>query len=212
MRMTKRKRFLKDIILESILPPYEVDEAYEEEPTDVFQDSVERTYFNNFIKLVGSNGRVLDLACGSGRHTIRLAEKVRHVTALDLSHKQLYKARIRCRLKENVSFIRSSMFNLPFRENVFDGIWFSQAFEYVPPDMRDVFMSSIMEILKPGGILYMSVETWIRSSLLKSIKNYMKDLILYLYWKLLKRKPLIWGEYLYAQRRTNNTPLSRTYR
>ena len=89
------------------------------------------------------------------------------------------------------------MFNLPFRENVFDGIWFSQAFEYVPPDMRDVFMSSIMEILKPGGILYMSVETWIHPSLPKSIKNFVKDLILYLYWKLLKRKPLIWGEYLY---------------
>ncbi|RLE60319.1 MAG: hypothetical protein DRJ32_03085 [Thermoprotei archaeon] len=197
MYTIKRKRFLKNIILESILPPYEVDEAYEEELIGEFQNGVERTYFDHFIKLVGLNGFILDLACGDGRHTLRLSEKMRYVTALDLSSKQLYKARIKCQLKENISFIRGSMFNLPFREKIFDGIWLSQAFEYVPPDMRDRFIEYIIGILKSGGILFMSVETWLYPSFLKSIKNFMKDFMLYLYWKFLKRKPLLWGEYLY---------------
>ena len=52
------------------------------------------------------------------------------------------------------------MFDLPFSKDMFDGIWFSQAFEYVPPDRRERFLASLRQFLKPQGILYMSVETW----------------------------------------------------
>ncbi|MBO3810252.1 MAG: hypothetical protein FGF50_11765 [Candidatus Brockarchaeota archaeon] len=43
------------------------------------------------------------------------------------------------------------MFKLPFRKNIFNGIWFSQAFEYVPPDKRESFLSSLKYVSKLKG-------------------------------------------------------------
>ena len=80
-------------------------------------------------------------------------------------------ARTKCQTAENIDFIRGSMFNLPFRENVFDDVRFSQTFEYVPPDKRESILTFIKSILKSKGILYMSVETWMYPSILRSIKK-----------------------------------------
>ena len=89
------------------------------------------------------------------------------------------------------------MFELPFQEKVFDGIWFSQAFEYVPPDRREEFLASIGRVLKRQGILYMSVESWVYPGLWASLKELCCDLRLLCYWRFWKGEPLLWGEFLY---------------
>jgi SAM-dependent methyltransferase len=194
--MNKRERFLLEIV-ESILMPYEVSETYEEEIIGEFENRFEVEYFERFFVLLGKEGGILDLACGDGRHTLRLAERANHVVALDLSPNNLKMAKKKCQARGNITFIEGSMFDLPFSANTFDGIWFSQAFEYVPPDKREQLLASLCSILKPSGVLYMSVETWTYPSLLASAKELLRDLWLYLYWKFLKGKPLMWGEYLY---------------
>lgn len=93
--------------------------------------------------------------------------------------------------------MKGSMFDLPFLKEMFDGIWFSQAFEYVPPDRREKFLDSLRQILKPQGILYMSIETWMYPSFWVSLKELLRDFRLFVYWKIVRRRPLLWGEYLY---------------
>jgi len=194
--MDRREEFLSEI-MENILLPYESSKEYEEEIIGEFENRFEEDYFDHFSESLERDGLVLDLACGDGRHTLKLSEKAVHVIALDISINNLRKAKEKCKAKENITFIKGDMFALPFPESTFDGIWLSQAFEYVPPDRRQEFLSSIARILKPEGLLYMSVETWIYPSIWKSLRELLRDLKLFCYWKFLKRKPLLWGEFLY---------------
>lgn len=191
-----RDVFLTEI-MQNILSPYEASEGYEEELIGEFENRLEEEYFHRFLALVGEKGLILDLACGDGRHTLRLSEAADYVVALDLSLNNLRKAAAKCQRKANVAFLRGSMFDLPFAGEVFDGIWFSQGFEYVPPDRRKCLLVALRHILKAGGVLYMSVETWVYPDLWTSLKELWSDFKLFFYWKFIKRKPLLWGEYLY---------------
>ena len=193
----ERRRLFLSEIMESILSPYEASTVYEEEVVGEFENELEVEFFNNFIKKVGKGRVVLDLACGDGRHTLKLSENAGCVVALDLSLNMLRMARDKCSPSLNISFVRGSMFNLPFREEAFDGVWFSQAFEYAPPDRRVELLTELRGVLREEGVLYMSVETWMYPSLWKSLRGLLGDFKLYFYWKFIKRKPLMWGEFLY---------------
>src|SRR4051812_21827026 len=62
--------------------------------------------------------RVLDLACGPGRHATHLAETGAHVVGLDLSAALLTRARQR--LARRAQLVRGDMRCLPFRGGSFD--------------------------------------------------------------------------------------------
>lgn len=196
MKEKRRKRFLSETF-ENILLPYEASTVYEEEIVGEFENRFEAEYFKGFVRKMGRDKFVLDLACGDGRHTWRLSERARHVAAFDLSANMLKMARKKCSTKKNISFVKGSMFSLPFQENSFDGIWFSEAFEYVPPDKRKTLLSRLKGVLKAEGELYMSVESWMYASVWQSLKEFLGDFRLYFYWRFVKGKPLLWGEFLY---------------
>ena len=185
----KREQFLSEII-ESVLFPYEASEVFEEEIVGEFENEVEREFFSEFLKELQEKSLVLDLACGDGRHTLQLSKNVNNTVALDFSSNNLRMAKKKCEKAGNIGFVQGSMFDLPFRENVFDGVWFSQAFEYVPPDKRESVLSSVKRVLKFKGVVYMSVETWMYPSVWVSFKELLGDFKLYFYWKFVKRKPL----------------------
>jgi SAM-dependent methyltransferase len=181
----------------SILFPYEASKIYEEQIVGEFENEIEAEYFIEFLRVLEEKGLILDLACGDGRHTLQLSRKVDNVVGLDFSSNSLRMAKDKCGNMGNIGFVKGSMFELPFRGNTFDGIWFSQAFEYVPPDRRESILASIRHVLKSKGILYTSVETWMASSIWSSLKELWGDFKLYFYWKFIKRRPLLWGEFLY---------------
>jgi SAM-dependent methyltransferase len=181
---------------ENIRLPYEAEwEGYA--AGGEFRNQTEEEYFQQTVNNTEPKAVILDLACGDGRHTLRLAERVVEVVGLDLSRNSLTKAKKKCLVKDNVTLTYGSMFQLPFRPNTFDSIWMSEAFEYVPPDKRRTLLTSLNNVLKNSGILYMSVETWQHPSIIASLKRLWRVLVLFCYWKFIKRKPLLWGEFLY---------------
>ncbi len=194
--MSKRERFISEMA-ENSRSPYEYErESYAEEGFGEFGFQAEGEYFQYMVDKTTPVAVILDLACGDGRHTLRFAETVGEVVGLDFSRKSLMLAKKKCLAKDNVHFVEDSFFHLPFSPNTFDGIWFSQAFEYVPPDKRRAFLASLNNVLKDSGILYMSVNTWQYPSIIAPLKDLWKDFKLFCYWKFIKRKPLLWGEYL----------------
>ena len=194
--MSRRESFLSEM-LENTRLPYEVEcKGYVEDIVGEFESPTEEEYFQYTIDKIEPESVILDLACGDGRHTLRLAESVENVVGLDFSRTSLTKAKRKCLAKNNVIFIEGSMFQLPFSPKTFDSIWFSQAFEYVPPDKRRAFLTSLNGVLKDSGTLYMSVETWRYPSIFTSVKRLWSDFRLFCYWKCIRRKPLLWGEYL----------------
>ena len=89
--MSKRERFLSEMT-ENIRSPYEA-EWEGEEGGGKFRNLVEEEYFQRVIDNIQPEAVILDLACGDGRHTLRLAERVGEVVGLDFSHNSLAKAK-----------------------------------------------------------------------------------------------------------------------
>jgi ubiquinone/menaquinone biosynthesis C-methylase UbiE len=99
------------------------------------------------------NGRVLDVACGTGLLTGRLAEVHQRVFGIDLSSGMLEEAidRTSKALDIKTEYARAKAKHLPFGENFFDAVTCSGAI-YFFPDL-DTVLSEIGRVLRPNARL-----------------------------------------------------------
>ena len=139
-----------------------------------------------FLRILKKGGVVLDLAGGYGRCVPSLLEKAGFIVLGDLSSKELNVGKELLKNVKRVDFVRLDMLNPPFKEKTFEGIWFTQAFEYVPPDKLEGFIEEISKMLKPGGIFFGNIE---KQPLWKLLKAYLS--------LRLRGYPIKLGEYLY---------------
>lgn len=98
--------------------------------------------------------KVLDLACGHGRHAIRLAARGMEVTGLDLSDVFLERARQNARdAGVGVRWIHGDMREIPY-ENEFDVVVnIFTAFGYLESDEEDLRVCrAVARALQPGGV------------------------------------------------------------
>lgn len=122
-----------------------------------------RLFINNLTQWlnVPQGARVLDLACGRGRHSNYLAEKGFHVVGVDISPKSIETAMSRYN-GPHLDFYIHDM-RLPFRINYFDYIFnFFTSFGYFKNlNENQSVIAAIHKGLKPGGramIDFMNVE------------------------------------------------------
>jgi demethylmenaquinone methyltransferase/2-methoxy-6-polyprenyl-1,4-benzoquinol methylase len=97
-------------------------------------------------------GRVLELACGTGLWTRRLAESAESVTAVDASAEviELNRARVG---GSAVRYLQADLFEWRPSERydlVFFGFWLS----HVPPPQLEAFWSLVRACLAPGGTVF----------------------------------------------------------
>jgi len=94
--------------------------------------------------------RVLDLACGKGRHALYLAEKGFDVTGLDISEASIGFARQY--ESDNLAFYQHDM-RLPFRIRYFDAVMnFFTSFGYFDNDLDHLkSLKNVAAGLRPGG-------------------------------------------------------------
>lgn len=105
--------------------------------------------------------RIMDLACGKGRHSRYLAEKGFQVTGLDISEASIEFARQF--ETEHLEFFQHDM-RKPFRANYFDGVLnMFTSFGYFETDLEHLHaLQSIATNLKVGGVFlldYFNSET-----------------------------------------------------
>ncbi|WAZ26989.1 class I SAM-dependent methyltransferase [Streptomyces cinnabarinus] len=94
-------------------------------------------------------GDVLELACGTGQWTPRLAARGRSVTAVDASAEVLALARART-ASPTVRFIQADLFEWrPPRR--YDTVFFAFWLSHVPPKRLPDFWNSVAAALAPGG-------------------------------------------------------------
>lgn len=96
-------------------------------------------------------GRILDLACGGGRHLAGLGRLGFRAVGLDLSEPLLREAR--GRLRPGLSLLRGDMRRLPFRNDCLDGaLSMFTSFGYFRDDADNWRMpEELHRILLPGG-------------------------------------------------------------
>lgn len=109
---------------------------------------------------VSKEGLLLDLCCGTGRHSIILSKNGSKVIGMDLSRNLLRIARQRID-EAGVEFplVRGEMRQFPFRDNVFASvISMFTSFGYLPSEAEDIkSFREISRTLADGGIFLVDV-------------------------------------------------------
>ena len=101
--------------------------------------------------------RVLDLACGDGFYTRRLAERLGSggsVVGVDVDPNYLEVARGECaafRGAATIEFVEASFDRLPFHGGTFDFVWCAQSLQSLPDPVQ--VLEHVAPILKPGGVV-----------------------------------------------------------
>lgn len=97
--------------------------------------------------------RLLDLACGTGRHSLLLARRGAFVVGVDKTEAYLKEARANARGLKNCLYARGDMRRLPF-EGEFDAamnLWTSFGYFAKPSDDLKA-LKGVARALKPGGL------------------------------------------------------------
>jgi SAM-dependent methyltransferase len=112
-----------------------------------------------FLLGLGLSGRVLDLCCGFGRHTLAMRERGLDAVGLDLSMDLLREARglERADLLER-RLLRGDASALPFRRKTFDSVvnLFS-SFGYFGELGDARMLSEIARVARPGGLVILDL-------------------------------------------------------
>lgn len=116
-----------------------------------FVDDVEtQLAFRMFTPMKGM--RILDVGCGTGNFSIKLAEMGCKVTGIDISEEMLKIAREKVKAKGlEVDFHQMDAYHLEFEENSFDGVFSMAAFEFITEPQKAY--DEMYRVLKPGGQL-----------------------------------------------------------
>lgn len=103
--------------------------------------------------------RILDLGCGSGRHTIYLVGEGFDVYGFDISEQAINKTRSSLQAKGlNAHLFVGSMYEqLPFEDNFFDAVICIRVLHHGTIDNIRGAISEIERVLKPGGFVYVTV-------------------------------------------------------
>lgn len=96
---------------------------------------------------------VLEIGCGTGRHTVRLARQGNRVTALDLSPGMLARAREKLN-GYDVRLIEADILRDDIPLGMFDATLTALVLEHIAD--LDAFFTRVAAHLKPGGAFYMS--------------------------------------------------------
>ncbi len=109
-------------------------------------------------KVPGDNLNILDLGCGPGLYTEKLAEKGHRVAGMDLSANSIRYAKESAHTKKlNISYLQQNYLELE-EENKYDLVMIIFTdFGVLPPDQRETLLGKIYRALKPGGIFLFDV-------------------------------------------------------
>jgi ADP-ribose pyrophosphatase YjhB (NUDIX family)/ubiquinone/menaquinone biosynthesis C-methylase UbiE len=117
---------------------------------------------DRFTARLAPGVRVLDVGCGPGRDTIRLAEKGFDAVGTDLSFGMLQEGAARGVL---APLIQADMANLPFRRGSFRGLWVCASLLHISKEQVGNVLRELERVVHPGHV-YLAVksgegEAWI---------------------------------------------------
>lgn len=95
---------------------------------------------------------VLELACGSGQLSFRLATKTNHWEATDFSENMIAEAKKKKPIPRGLYFSVQDAGKLPYVDKTFDAVMIANALHIMPEP--DKAMAEICRVLKQDGILF----------------------------------------------------------
>ncbi len=124
-------------------------DAWYESPQGAFIDEIETELVFDLLPPPAGK-KVLDVGCGTGNFSFKLARQGCEVTGIDVSPHMLWRA-----LRKSadsglpVSFCQADALDLPFSDDHFDAVYSVTTFEFIGD--RAAAVEELRRVLKPGG-------------------------------------------------------------
>lgn len=112
---------------------------------------------DKMVQLLWPQAKVLDVGCGPGRDSAYLVSKGLDVTGIDYSTQMIAKAKELHGENDCLVFKTMDMMDFTFPDEEFDGVWASASLLHIPKKHIPSVLKGICRILKPKGILLVSV-------------------------------------------------------
>ena len=119
-----------------------------------YPSDTQREWVVRLVQRLPINSLVLDAPCGTGKYFPIVAAAGHRVVGVDQSAGMLEQARQR---GSAVSLEHISLQELAY-EHRFDAVLTIDAMENVPPEEWPIVLANLRRALRPGGLLYMTVE------------------------------------------------------
>jgi SAM-dependent methyltransferase len=117
--------------------------------------AVRARYLEKLLTLLPPSAKVLELGCGAGLPTTKaLTEHAAHVTAIDISPRQIALARHNA---PSATYFCADMMSLEFPDASFDAACAFYAITHLPREEHGEMFTHIARWLKPGGFLLASL-------------------------------------------------------
>lgn len=96
---------------------------------------------------------VLDIGCGTGNFSVKLAQQGCRVIGIDLSDEMLDIARNKAKeMKLDIAFYNMDVYNLKFENEIFDAAFSMAAFEFI--DRPQNALNEMMRVVKESGQVF----------------------------------------------------------
>ena len=143
----KQMREISEVIYDHISPAYWVTFG-------LYANETHREYIQKFLERVPPRSTLLSAACGAGRYDGMLLEAGHCVVGIDQSAGMLNRARERF---PSLRYEKMALQEMDFH-GAFDGAICMDALEHICPEDWPGVLLGFREALKPGGLLYFTLE------------------------------------------------------
>ena len=107
-----------------------------------------------FLSFLPKNAKILDAGCGPGRDALTLSEEGYEAVGIDLTPEMIKLAK---ESGPDIDFHVRDLRKTEFDEASFDGIWANASVIHIPKQEIGIVLKEFARILKPSGILFVSV-------------------------------------------------------
>lgn len=141
-----------------------------------------------YVELVPVGGVVCDVGCGPGFDTDILHQHGFKAVGFDLSWRMMQAGKNEHGI--NQPFVQVDMRQLPLGKTAVDGLWANASLLHLPRKEVALALQNFARVLKPEGILYLSVKMgddakWIKNPFKGDLSRF------YIYWQSETLDPLL---------------------
>ncbi len=98
--------------------------------------------------------KILEAGSGTGRISLRLAQKGARVTLLDTSPKAIeFSKKLFSKYNQNGVFVNNSIFNIPFPNETFDVVWNAGVLEHFLKEKQEIALKEMIRVCKKDGVI-----------------------------------------------------------